>query len=854
MRLPFQLLSLAVALLSTPSESSSTIRNPIGALSTVQNATIHTKTHRITALSDFDLTFVVRNELYVKFSLEPNHNILADDATITYLRPDGTVARKESVNRLGHKVFKGSAWVQQLGAGESAWQRVGWARALIRRDGAAPFFEGAFSVNHDSHHIQSSANYLKTRHQLDPVIDSLDEEGQEYMVLWRDSDILRSSAFQHQDLRRDVDYDVPSCLADGLSFNTDPAHPVYLGMAERSSRSYGSMDFSNLFKRQIDSTTTGNQAGVNLKSTIGDPQGCPTTHKVALVGVATDCTYTADFDSTEAVRENIISQMNTASAVWENAFNISLGLQNLTLSDASCPATPAAATEWNQPCSDSVDISARLNYFSAWRGEQGGDNSHWTLLSTCNTGSAVGLAWLGQACVGASMSVNESLTGNGQSTGQGQIVSGANVVVRTSGTDEWSIIAHETGHTFGAVHDCDDQTCADTNYVNSQQCCPYTANTCNAEGQYIMNPYTRPGINTFSPCTIGNICSAIGRNSVNTACLSDNKDVVTITGQQCGNGIVEPGEQCDCGGVESCADDPCCDPTTCMFADDAVCDDANEDCCSNCQFSTKGTVCRASTGQCDPEEVCPGNNGNCPRDKTAPDGQSCGGNGDGLECASGQCTSRDQQCKTVMGSYTKGNDTHACNSQGCTISCASPEFGYGVCYGLQQYFLDGTPCGGGGHCSNVSVLLPLLQTPNPSPRTDADYLSQGQCAGTTTGGEIKSWIDDHKAIVIGICCAIGALLLFAVLGCLRRCFTRSRSSQQNKRKNFHPPPQPPPGGWQGWNNNNNPRNQYPPSYGQAYYGQPAMAMSGGSPGPWRPPPPPPPPAYSQGSRGSVRYA
>jgi hypothetical protein len=76
-----------------------------------------------------------------------------------------------------------------------------------------------------------------------------------------------------------------------------------------------------------------------------------------------------------------------------------------------------------------------------------------------------------------------------------------------------------------------------------------------------------------------------------------------------------------------------------------------------------------------------------------------------LRCASGQCTSRDQQCKTLMGSYTQNNDTRSCDSFSCSLSCASPEFGRGVCYGLQQNFLDGTPCGGGGRCSNVSCLF-----------------------------------------------------------------------------------------------------------------------------------------------------
>jgi hypothetical protein len=75
-----------------------------------------------------------------------------------------------------------------------------------------------------------------------------------------------------------------------------------------------------------------------------------------------------------------------------------------------------------------------------------------------------------------------------------------------------------------------------------------------------------------------------------------------------------------------------------------------------------------------------------------------------LTCASGQCTSRDLQCKTLMGSYTQNNDTYACDDLSCQLTCASPEFGPNVCYSMQQNFLDGTACGGGGKCENVSAL------------------------------------------------------------------------------------------------------------------------------------------------------
>ncbi|KAF2479045.1 Metallo-peptidase family M12-domain-containing protein [Neohortaea acidophila] len=816
------LLLLVITFLCSPiADASSKKRNPIGAISIIRNATIHTPSHKITATSDFDLTFIADGGLHVKFSLEPNRDVLRSNSLITHLAPDGSIERQVPLERSGHKVFKGSAWVRSGEDGDGSWEWAGWVRTLISRDGAYPFFEGAFSVHLDHHHIQSSTHYLQTRHRLDPEIEGL-ESGDEYMVLWRDSDVLPDSALGHEELRRSLNVDAGdsvACSADKLTFNTNPDHPVLKGLSGRSEDSLAGVEVSHLLRgRQTDSTTGGNSGGVNLRSTIGNPAGCPTVRKVALVGVATDCTYTRALGSSEAVTQNVISQINTASGIWEDAFNIVLGLQNLTISSENCPSSPARATEWNQGCSSDVTIEDRLNWFSAWRGEQGGDNSHWTLLSTCNTDSIIGLAWLGQACMNTAISSNgSSFTGNGATSGSSEVVSGANVVIRTDGTNEWAVIAHETGHTYGAVHDCDSTTCQESSYVSSQQCCPYTANTCSADSRFIMNPYSQPGANAFSPCTIGNICSAIGRNSVNTSCLSDNDDVRLFAGADCGNGIVEAGEECDCGGVAGCAGDPCCDPTTCRFTSGSVCDDSTEECCSNCQFRSSGTVCRGSTSSCDPQEVCSGTSGSCPANELAPNGQDCG---DGLKCASGQCTSRNQQCRTVMGSYTGNNDTRACDSSGCMISCASPQFGPGACYGLQQNYLDGTPCGGGGYCQN------------------------GQCEGTSVNGEVKSWIDDNKGIVIGVACAVGIILLIVIFGCC----SRYRKKKTRRTKNIPGHPAPPPEGWQGWNNRGPMAQVQGPQ--QGWYGP--TPMSGPRPA-WNAPPRPPPPSYLQSSN-SVRYA
>ncbi|KAF2689514.1 ADAM 8 precursor [Lentithecium fluviatile CBS 122367] len=739
----------AVAL-ATLATASSTAREPLQRIGLAKNPSILTPNHRVTAVSTFDVAFDFSGKR-IRLSLEPNHDIFVEGAKVSYLGADGRIVREEPIDRLQHKVFKGAAWLRR----GPRWDKVGWARIDITRDGIDPLFEGTFTVDHDHHHVQLASAYRQARSEADPDIDL---RADDFMVVFRDSDIRRPQD-QLELKKRAASL---ACASDKLGFNTQEDHPVYASMRARSENSFFSSPFSALMgKRQLDSSPgTGNSAGVNLVSSIGSTAGCPTTRKVALVGVATDCTYTQSFESdTNKTRNNVIKQMNSASELYESTFNISLGLANLVVTEPNCPTTVQQATPWNQACSIDVEIQDRLNLFSQWRGQQNDDYSHWTLLSTCNTGSAVGLAWLGQACVTGSQ-------GSSSSGGTNETVAGANVVVRT--LQEWQVIAHEIGHTFGAVHDCTSDACQNTNMVNAQQCCPLSANTCDAGEQYLMNPSTAENINRFSPCSIGNICSALGRNSVKSTCLTNNRGVTTISGQTCGNGIVEGDEQCDCGGTAGCGNNTCCNPDTCKFVDNAVCDDSNEDCCKNCQFASADTVCRSSSGSCDPEEKCTGSSPYCPDDQTRPNGEDCG---NGLKCASGQCTSRDQQCKTVMGTYTQGNDTYACDNSNCMMSCASPEFPRNTCYGLQQNFLDGTPCTGGGTCSN------------------------GQCTGSSVGNEVKSWINDHKTLVIGLASAIGGLIILSILGCCWRSYKRrkNRKVYANNVAAFRgPPPSFPP--------------------------------------------------------------
>jgi hypothetical protein len=301
--------------------------------------------------------------------------------------------------------------------------------------------------------------------------------------------------------------------------------------------------------------------------------------------------------------------------------------------------------------------------------------------------------------------------------------------------------------------------------------------------------------------------------------LTDNKNVPTITGSQCGNGIVETGEECDCGGEQGCQNNTCCDAKTCKFTTNSVCDPSNEDCCTNkCQFASSGTVCRPSTGECDLQETCPGTTAQCPVDEHKVDGESCG-SGSGLTCASGQCTSRDRQCQVAVGTSADNSSTTACpdTQNSCTVSCTSGQtvFGQHQCLLFGQNFIDGTPCGAGGHCSN------------------------GTCTGTSTSKEISNWITSHKDIVIPIAVVVGILLIVIVVSTIMSCWRRAQ------RRRGVPKTSPPMTAWPQWGGNqsrgvgpqgqNMTETQYnppPPAYQQQQqqppeYGQPPNQQ-------WRP--------------------
>lgn len=315
----------------------------------------------MTASTEFNLTFSLAGQASeFRLSLEPNHDLLSHNLHTRHVDVNGELLQTEISERAQHKVFKGKTLVRSAGG---VWEAAGWARASVVRDGNDPLFQGAFSVFSQKYHIgivsgRADAPASKRR-----------------MVVYHDAPDV-------QQTKVDV---------DALLGRADTAIPFT--------------------KRQYLSNS------INLTDSIGSTSGCP-TRRVAVVGIATDCTYTAAFDSAEEVQQNLIDVVNTASEVFESSFSISLAIRNLTITGSTCPSNTSNSIPWNVGCS-AGDLDWRLRQFTAWRRTLGDrTNAYWTLMTGCPIGEQIGVSWTGELC-------------NSQM--------GANVVARTQ--NEWQVYA-----------------------------------------------------------------------------------------------------------------------------------------------------------------------------------------------------------------------------------------------------------------------------------------------------------------------------------------------------------------------------------------------------------------------------
>lgn len=459
--------------------------------------------------------------------------------------------------------------------------------------------------------------------------------------------------------------------------------------------------FAQLLRHPREDTNTNTTTNTDTDKLHGSPKkleakikddesttGCPLSPKVLYVGVVADCSYMEAFklDATQA-RANIINDFNTVSAIYEEHFNIHLGILSIDLL-MDCSSTGSSA-EFNKPCTPKSRMDQRLSQFSKWRKGQPQEAGLYHLVTGCSDADVVGIGWLNQVC-----QVKPYENSNGEYVG------GTSVSAFIK--NQFAVIAHEIGHNFGAVHDCDQEACQKCSGPADCQCC--TCDQCDCKGRFLMSPESG-GLNVkqFSPCAQKDICKKM---PVIAPCLKEPGTLKTITKAMCGDGIKDEGEECDCGGPEKCKNHPCC-TVNCKLKPHAKCSDGNDRCCKNCEIipASKGHVCIPSKGPCQKASVCDGVSADCPKVEYIPDGMECGLKGSGDRCASGQCTSRSKQCAAV-GARLGLLEECPYEFGSCGIVCKRGK----ECVILDALYIDGTPCGYSGKCYGGQCSEPALQT------------------------------------------------------------------------------------------------------------------------------------------------
>ncbi|XP_053986021.1 disintegrin and metalloproteinase domain-containing protein 10-like [Hylaeus anthracinus] len=235
----------------------------------------------------------------------------------------------------------------------------------------------------------------------------------------------------------------------------------------------------------------------------------------------------------------------------------------------------------------------------------------------------LGLAWTGDLKnAGGVCEKNGHYRGSMKSLNTG-IITLLNYGKHVPPTVSHVTLAHEIGHNFGSPHDPD-------------ECSPG-----GEDGNFIMFARATSGDkrnnNRFSPCSLVSINPVLNAKARSTkGCFAEPQTAI------CGNGVVEDGEECDCGWEEDC-NDPCCHPQRlhhpsheipCRLADGAVCSPSQGPCCTSGCTLRNGDKCRDDNG-CRDASFCDGRGPQCPPSISKPNKTICN---EEFVCYMGECT------------------------------------------------------------------------------------------------------------------------------------------------------------------------------------------------------------------------
>ena len=248
----------------------------------------------------------------------------------------------------------------------------------------------------------------------------------------------------------------------------------------------------------------------------------------------------------------------------------------------------------------------------------------------------------------------------------------------------------------------------------------------------------------------------------------------------CGDGLIGPGEDCDCAEDDDSNCAQCCDVKTCKFRTiDAEC--ASGACCdNNCKLKSKSSICRLSLSSCDFEEFCDGISPICPEDLYHHNGLDCLEQNEPGLCWMGKCQSSNSQCKSIWSTESISSDK-VCYNKFNTVG-----FENGHC-GADRKKKTYEPCGvRDAQCGLLNCQLgtdePLLKTEGYFKSTTGVKGRVYECKVLT--GESAVYVNDGVRCEIsdsstGICVSRRCVPIEAILSPgVNKCLDMNQSSSQ----------------------------------------------------------------------------
>jgi len=241
-------------------------------------------------------------------------------------------------------------------------------------------------------------------------------------------------------------------------------------------------------------------------------------------------------------------------------------------------------------------------------------------------GGTLGLAWTGDLKnAGGVCEKNGHYRGSFKSLNTG-IITLLNYGKHVPPAVSHVTMAHEMGHNFGSPHDPE----------NNKDCVPG-----GDDGNYIMFARATSGDKNnnkqFSPCSLKSINEVLRVKARGPkGCFKEPQVAL------CGNGVVEDGEECDCGWEEDCQEECCWPQRTkytknqlpCTLRPNRKCSPSQGPCCTKeCGYNI-GNKCRDDNG-CRDDSYCNGGGTHCPNSNLKPNKTVCN---EEFVCFLGECT------------------------------------------------------------------------------------------------------------------------------------------------------------------------------------------------------------------------